>query len=77
MPVSTSSRYKSTVQNHARTWRLKLKIHLDSELDPFELTEADVTQGSLVFDEASVVSGINDRKRRILGKLKKLLETGK
>lgn len=60
MPVSTSSRYKSTVQNHARTWRLKLKIHLDSELEPFELTEADVTQGSLVFDEASVGSGMLD-----------------
>ena len=60
MPVCTSDRYKDTVKNPARIWRLKLKIHPDSELEPFELTEADVTRGSLSFDEASVGAGMLD-----------------
>lgn len=60
MPVSTSARYKRTVQNHARTWRLRLKIQPDSLSEPLELTEADITNGSFSFEESSVGSGMLD-----------------
>ncbi len=60
MPVSTSARYKRTVQNNARTWRLRLKIQPDSLPEPLELTEADITNGSFSFEESSVGSGMLD-----------------
>ena len=60
MPVSTSARYKRTVQNNARTWRLRLKIQPDSLSEPLELTEADITNGSFSFEESSVGSGMLD-----------------
>lgn len=60
MAVQTTERYKKAVQNNARTWRLKLTVHPDSELEPIQLTETDVTLGSFVFEEASIGSDMLD-----------------
>ncbi|MCC8023378.1 MAG: hypothetical protein LIO46_06355 [Clostridiales bacterium] len=60
MSVATTALYKETVQNNARTWRLKIRIHPDSKLEPIELTQEDITLGSFVFEEASIASDTLD-----------------
>lgn len=59
MAYPTSEAYKTAVAQNSRTWRLRINMSLDTQ-QQLELTESDVTLGSLVFEEASTCSEVID-----------------
>ena len=59
MAYPTSEAYKTAVAQNSRTWRLRINMTLDTQ-QQLELTESDVTLGSLVFEEASTCSDVID-----------------
>lgn len=59
MAYPTSEAYKTAVAQNSRTWRLRINMSLDTQ-QQLELTESDVTLGSLVFEEASTCSDVID-----------------